>query len=295
MTSSSLSTHQRCRFSALSAALLATLLAGCVTSNPETRFNNDDPQDVCRVERGKLQETGNPFSMESFLGGLKGTLANLDRNIGKLAVSLTGFGSDYFNALSSQRSGQSPASMFTTFQGDLDRDAAQMEKTQLAFDALIDCRTKEIATVKASVKSGSLTRQGGDAKMADIRAKIAEDTRVARAIMGNLEERTANYAVAASKMGVPDARARAERAYAQKARSNSSAQKPNLDSVVDKKATQSTEAKKLAGSVTDVFAGTDRLGQKTEKLASLEKDTAFTSILIPLNMLASSRDPESSS
>jgi hypothetical protein len=278
--------------SAIIGALLATTLLGaCQTTN---RYGSDYANDVCKVQRDALQDTGNKFSGEMVVGAIKGVVggaligavvaAKTDGNIAKgiaigaVAGGLTGFGAGYFNALAKEK-GDDPTGLLALFQNDLKRDTEQIAKTQKAFDALIDCRRNEIDGVKKAVKSGKMPSKEGQAKMLEIRDKLTEDTRVAKEIQGNLQDRTAQYAVAGAKLGVPGANGKANAAFNKNGKPG--ATKPDLTPVAGGKA---PEAKKLAGSLSDAFAGAEAVDKRVDTIASLEKEadgSAFTYLLSP--------------
>lgn len=277
--------------SMLAASLLGstTMLGGCQTTN---RYQADYSNDVCKVQRDALQATGKPFAEDliagavagavggALLGGLTAAMTGGSVGqgmvVGAVAGGITGFGVGYYNALA-RKQGQTTIGLFTSLQSDAERDTAQLAKTQAAFNALVDCRKNEIASVKAAVKAKSMTRADGDARLAEIRQKFAEDIRVARDIQGNLEDRAAQYAVAGAKLGVPGAQKRAEQAYVQKAKTNASEQKPDLTLAVSTDDTKTPAAKKTAQSVSAMFAGTDSYSRSIETAnAGIDKDAQFS-------------------
>lgn len=268
---------------AVAAFLVSVALGGCTTTN---RYSADYSDDVCRTQRDALQETGNHFAEDMVagigIGAIGGAALGVATtfltggNVAQAALkgavlgAISGFAVTYYNSLT-EKGGGNPGGLFAVFQGDVARDVEEVAKTQRAFDALIDCRRREIASVKSAVKSGTLSRKDGDVKMAAIREKLAEDARVGRAIQGKLEDRTAQYAVAGAKLGLPGAKSRAERAYSQRARTNSSgaSDKPDLNAVVAHQQTRSPDAKKAGASMSSMFAGTDNVSKKADTLASL--------------------------
>lgn len=266
----------------LIAALLATSMLGACQTN---RYGSDYSNDVCRAERDSLQETGNYFAQDMIAGALKGaiggalvgglTAAVTGGNVGKavavgaVAGGVTGFGAGYFNALAKQQ-GQTPTGLFAVFQGDMEKDNAQIDKTRQAFKALIDCRKKEIASVKSGVANGSISKADGNVKMAEIRQKIGEDRRVGAEILKNLDDRTAQYAVAGAKLGVPGAKAKAQAAYTQKVNAGGgSVEQPDLSVTVSAKDRSSPEAKKAAASFTSMNAGVSNLKKDMEVASKL--------------------------
>jgi hypothetical protein len=272
----------------ISTLLATSFLGACQTTN---RYGADYSNDVCRAQRDTLQETGNHFAEDMVGGAVKGVLlgavtggltaAATGGNIGKglaigaVAGGITGFGAGYFNSLAKQK-GQDPTGLFAVFQGDMQRDAEQVAKSQAAFDALIDCRRREIDSVKVAVKGGSMPRKDGEARMVEIRQKISEDRRVAREIINKLEDRTSQYAVAGAKLGLPGAKATAEAAYNKKAKAGgASVEKPDLKLAVDSKAAQSAEAKKAGASFTGIVAGTADMSKKEVAAANLGTGDQF--------------------
>lgn len=266
--------------------LATTMLAGCQTTN---RYGADYSNDVCAAQRDALQETGNHFAEDILAGAVKGAAMGLAAgaltavvtggDVGRamvtgLAVGVAvGFGSGYFNALAKQ-SGQTPTGLFSVFQADLDRDAERLAQTQAAFDSLIACRSQEIATVKSAVKNKSMTKADGEVKMAEIRQKISEDRRVAKEIMGNVEDRSAQYAVAGAKFGDANSKKRAQ-TYAKKTN-----EKVDVDTVVAAKDKSSAEYKKMNASLTSYNASVDKLEKSDAQLAKLEGNMQFS--LLPV-------------
>ena len=198
------------------AMLLATVaslaLVGCTTQNE--RIGADDGSDRCRPQRVALDSTGNYFAEDivkgAAIGAVGGALigaltggSNAGRNalIGGLAGAAAGAAGGYWASLQQQNKDQ--ASLLTSISNDLSRENDQIDKTQLAFAQLNDCRRDEANRVRADLAAGRLTRPQAEQAMAGVKARAAEDLRIARQINAKLEERGANFQFANEQVNPP--------------------------------------------------------------------------------------------
>ncbi|MFY7960957.1 MAG: YMGG-like glycine zipper-containing protein [Elsteraceae bacterium] len=198
------------------AMLLATVaslaLVGCTTQNE--RIGADDGSDRCRPQRVALDSTGNYFAEDivkgAAIGAVGGALigaltggSNAGRNalIGGLAGAAAGAAGGYWASLQQQNKDQ--ASLLTSISNDLSRENDQIDKTQLAFAQLNDCRRDEANRVRADLAAGRLTRPQAEQAMAGVKARAAEDLRIARQINAKLEERGANFQFANEPVNPP--------------------------------------------------------------------------------------------
>ncbi len=198
------------------AMLLATIaslaLPGCTTQNE--RIGSDDGSDRCRPQRVALDSTGNYFAEDiikgaaigavggALLGALTGG-SNAGRNalIGGVAGAAAGAAGGYWASLQQQNKDQ--ATLLTNISNDLSRENDQIDKTQLAFAQLSDCRRDEANRLRADLAAGRLTRPQAEQAMAGVKARAVEDLRIARQINAKLEERGANFQFANEQVNPP--------------------------------------------------------------------------------------------
>ncbi len=138
-------------------------------STQSQRIGPDDGTDSCRPQLVALDSTGNFFGADILQGAAVGAGA------GALAGGLIGglatgnwrgaaFGAArrryhrrrhwrqhaYWNALQQQQMDQ--ASLYSHVSLDLEHENTQIDKTQLAFDALVDCRYRQAQAINADYR-----------------------------------------------------------------------------------------------------------------------------------------------
>lgn len=196
----------------------ALALPGCTTQNE--RIGADDGTDRCRPQRIALDSTGNYFAEDILKGAAVGALggaligalsggSNAMRNalIGGAAGAAVGAAGGYWASLQQQHKDQT--ALLTGISGDLARENEQIDKTQVAFAQLNDCRRDEANRVRSDLAAGRLTRPQAEQAMAGVKARAAEDLRIARQINAKLEERGANFQFANEQINPPAAPAAA--------------------------------------------------------------------------------------
>jgi outer membrane lipoprotein SlyB len=190
-------------------ATSAALLAGCVTTR-ESRIGADDGSDACRPQLVALDSTGDYFAEDiirgaaigavggaalgvlvaAASGGRGGDLAT-GAAIGAVAGGAAGAASGYFAARQQQASDQ--AALNRSIAGDLAAENAQLDRTQVAFNQLMDCRFGTAQRIRADLRSGRITRPQAEAAMADIRARTQRDIQTAQNINGRITQRGAEF------------------------------------------------------------------------------------------------------
>ncbi len=196
------------------------LLAGCVTTQAG-RIGADDGTDSCRRQLVALDSTGNFFAEDiikgavvgAVAGGLLGGLASGNWRgaaIGATAGAVAGAATGYWVAVQQQQRDQ--AGMFTQVKSDLTRENAQLDRTQVAFDNLTDCRFGQARQVRADYQAGRISRDQAQAQMALIRQRYDRDLALARTINGQIGGRQEQFADAANNLspGTKDAIERAK-------------------------------------------------------------------------------------
>jgi outer membrane lipoprotein SlyB len=187
---------------------VAALLGGCVTTQDQ-RIGAADPADQCRPYVVALDSTGNFFAEDIMKGALIGAAGGamlgglLGGNfrgvaIGAATGAIAGAATGYWMALNQQSRDQ--AVLAGRVQQDLGRENAEIDRTQQAFNALMDCRFGQAKAVRQDVAARTLTLDQGRARMDQIRAWTDRDIALARQITGRLETRGAEFEVAADNL-----------------------------------------------------------------------------------------------
>jgi outer membrane lipoprotein SlyB len=197
-------------FRRLTASLTAfALLAGCATTQAG-RIGADDGTDACRPQRVALDSTGNYYAQDmvrgaaigavsgGVLGGLIGAAATgrtrdiaIGAGAGVLAGGALGAAGGYLAA--KQRQAQDQASLSAAIGGDLANENAQIDRTQFAFNQLIDCRLMAAEAIRQDVRSGRTAPEAGRLQMADLRTRVQQDIAIARKINQQIGTRGAEF------------------------------------------------------------------------------------------------------
>lgn len=184
------------------ALLSATIvLAGCVTTQAG-RIGADDGRDVCRQYLVALDSTGDYYAEDILQGAAVGALGGAlvgglatgrwqGALIGAAVGGATGAAVGYYSAL--QRQARDQAGIFAQMSSDLTRENAQLDRTQVAFDQLSDCRLRTAATVRDAYKAGRLSREVAQAQLAEIRSRFQGDIQVAQRINQSITGRGAQF------------------------------------------------------------------------------------------------------
>jgi outer membrane lipoprotein SlyB len=186
----------------------SAMLAACTTR--DARIGANDGSDVCRAQVVALDSTGNFFGESivrgaavgavggAILGGLiaaatgrRGSDISAGAAIGAVAGGLTGGATGYFQARQQQAADQ--AALNQSIASDLAAENAQLDRTQIAFDQLMDCRFGTAQRIREDVRAGRLARPQGEAAMADVRALTQRDIQLAQTINGRIAERGAQF------------------------------------------------------------------------------------------------------
>ena len=132
------------------------------------------------------------------LGGLVGLAAGgrgrdvaIGAGIGILAGGAVGAAGGYYAAR--QRQAQDQASLSAAIGGDLASENAQIDRTQLAFNQLVDCRLMAAEAIRQDVRSGRITPQTGQLMMGELRRRAQRDIAIARQINEKIGTRGAEF------------------------------------------------------------------------------------------------------
>ncbi|MCK8782845.1 hypothetical protein M0638_00435 [Roseomonas sp. NAR14] len=178
----------------------AILVAGCTTQMQ--RIGADDGTDACRPQLVALDSTGNFFGEDivkgavtgAVVGGLIGGLASGNWRgaaIGAAAGGVAGGVGGYLAAR--QRQAQDQAALNASIAGDLYREVGELEKTQIAFDQLMDCRFGQAQQIRADYRSGRIPRAQAEAAMAVVRGRAQRDLQLAQSINERIGTRGAEF------------------------------------------------------------------------------------------------------
>jgi len=203
------------------------MLAACqgLPTTREMRIGADDGTDSCRPHLVTLDSTGNFFAEDIIKGAvigavggaLIGALVSGGRGSSIAAGAVVGGAAGalggYYAALRQQESDQ--ARLYTRVSGDLARENAEIDKTQLAFDQLMDCRWGQAEQIRADLRARRIDRAEAERRMAVVRQRAQRDVEVARRIDQKINDRSAQFVNASEEMGaVPKGRYAARQAPA---------------------------------------------------------------------------------
>jgi hypothetical protein len=196
--------------------LLCSCAPGAMTTQQQ-RIGADDGTDSCRAQLVALDSTGNFFGAAilqgaamgagagALAGGLIGGLATGNWRgaaIGALAGGVTGGviggSTAYWNSLQQQRMDQT--SLYSQVSLDLERENAQIDKTQLAFDQLVDCRYRQAQAINHDYLTHRIDRATAEAAMTLVRQRAARDVALAKMINQQIQDRGGQFGVAAGNV-----------------------------------------------------------------------------------------------
>lgn len=238
--------------------LLASCAPGQFTTQAQ-RIGSDDPTDACRQYVVALDSTGNFFGAQIVTGAAIGALGGaalgglLSGNwrgaaYGAIAGGITGGVASYWSALQQQQMNQ--VALYQRVSTDLQRENSEIDRTQLAFDELNDCRYRQAQTIRADYRAGRINRSQAEAAMADVRAHAQRDLQLARMINQRIQGRGQQFDVAVSNVGpgpippprvVPDQPVALSRAVALKVRPDPGA--PDIGRLVPRERVSVTGAR----------------------------------------------------
>jgi hypothetical protein len=182
-------------------ATSAVLLAGCVSTR-EGRIGVDDGMDACRAQVVALDSTGNFFAEDILKGAAIGAISGaalgavISGNwrgalIGAGAGAAAGAAGGYLVALQRQTADQ--AALNATLASDLERENAQLSRTQVAFNQLMDCRFFRAQQIREAYRQGRIPQAVAAAQMADLRARTQRDIQLAQTIDQRIGTRGAEF------------------------------------------------------------------------------------------------------
>ena len=207
---------------AVAAITAAAMLAACVSTR-EGRIGADDGADACRTQLVALDSTGDFYGEQiirgaaigaatgALLGGLvaaasgrRGSDVLAGAAIGAVAGGAIGGAAGYYSARQQQATDQ--ASLNRAIAGDLAAENASLDRTQIAFNQLMDCRFGTAQRIRADLRAGRISRPQAEAMMATVRGQTQRDLQLAQTINGRIGSRGEQFDTAIDNVapGVKD-------------------------------------------------------------------------------------------
>jgi len=195
----------RAGLAASSIVILGLSLGSCAQQNQHIASSQTSADDVCRAQRLALDDSQAYFAGDIVKGALIGAAGGAltgflfggnasSAAIGAASGALVGGAVGYWQ--SQQQQGGSRTDLISRMVGDMDREQQQLDRTQVNFNALVECRRASARQVNADLKAGTITREVAEQRMAGVRQLASADVAIAKRINTRLDERTANYVYA---------------------------------------------------------------------------------------------------
>lgn len=178
----------------------ALMLAGCTTQ--AGRIGLDDGRDVCRAQLVQLDSTGNFFGEDILQGAAIGAVSGAligglatgrwqGALIGAAVGGAGGAAVGYYAAV--QRQARDQQGVNQQIANDLGRENASLDRTQIAFDQLMDCRLRGAYAIREQVRTGRLDRNTATAQLGEIRQRVTGDLQLANLIGGRITSRGTQF------------------------------------------------------------------------------------------------------
>ena len=196
----------------MSVIAIAGLLSGCAPGEFSTqaqRIGPDDGTDGCHPYLVSLDSTGNFFGAQIVTGVAVGALGGAaigglatgnwrGAAFGALAGGVAGGATAYWMALQKQQMDQ--AALYQRVSSDLERENAEIDKTQIAFDQLTDCRFRQTQAIHADYRSRRISREQAEAALAVARQRAGRDLQLAQLISKQIQDRSQQFELAAGNV-----------------------------------------------------------------------------------------------
>ena len=195
------------------------MLTNCATLDPivdDMRGKlglNDDPylsdkSDICYSQRVALSDKGSTFFQDmvagavaaSAMAALGAAMSGGDARQVATAAAFAGLAGGYMVSL--QRQQQNPTLMARTAISDMQAENANIERTTVAFNNLVNCRKAEAATINQDLRAGRIGRSTAEERMAMVRAKFREDLNKASQINQKIVERSDGFVTVHNQFAV---------------------------------------------------------------------------------------------
>lgn len=194
------------------AAVVATMLGGCVTSGQSggpslARFN--DPSDDCQAHRQPLIATESKLGETMVMGAVIGSLAGAGLGAamgdgdtdavlaGAMIGGLLGGTVGYQEGLSQRHSTRE--AILTEINQDAGADAVQFSSTRGLIGSLNGCRNQQIDAIHASYDAGRIDKPQARARLDQVRRAVEQDNELVRQVLGHMARRADTYLNAARR------------------------------------------------------------------------------------------------
>lgn len=174
----------------------------------------DDGSDTCRPQQEALNNTGNFFAQNILAGAAVGAVTGAalgalgaavfggrSRDIGVAALIGGGVGAvaggvgGYWQERQRQANNDAVLAQ-RAVASDLAKENQELDRTQLAFNQLMDCRFAQRNRIFADYRAGRLTRDRANGDLQTLRGRIEQDIAIAQRINQNVGRRGAEFDVA---------------------------------------------------------------------------------------------------
>lgn len=181
---------------------LFLLLPSCAAMDPRNIGYLDDT-DPCRNQRAMLAETDDYFAQSIAAGAAIGALGGAAiavlsgrRDAGTIIGSavlggVVGGATGYW--LQARKQAQNDQALYASVLKDLHTENAQIDRTQLAFDQLVQCRRQEADRIRADFAAKRIDEATARTRLASLRQRYDQDVERARRISQNVNGRSANF------------------------------------------------------------------------------------------------------
>ncbi|MBI3516677.1 MAG: hypothetical protein HY060_21820 [Proteobacteria bacterium] len=194
----------RAGLAASSVVVLGLTLSGCAQQGGYAAASTA-ADDVCRPQRLALDDSQQFFAGDivkgALIGAAGGALTGLllggdgrSAALGAIAGATAGGFAGYWSSLQNQ--GGSRNDLISRMVGDMDREQQALDKAQVSFNALVDCRKANARQINADLREGKITREQATLQMNRVRQLSDQDIAIAKRINARVDERTANYVYA---------------------------------------------------------------------------------------------------
>lgn len=193
------------------AAVLCAALTACAggISTRTSRIGVDDGTDPCRREAVALDSSGDFFTEDILKGAVIGMLGGAAVGgiagqgwrgalLGAGAGAAVGAATGYWAAL--QRQGREQEELLDRVRRDLTRENAEIDRIQIAYDALADCRFRKAQSIRTAYAQRQIPREAAVAQMEQVRTQAQRDIQLARLISGKIAERGVQLEIAAENL-----------------------------------------------------------------------------------------------
>src|SRR4051812_21478368 len=192
----------RTGLAASSLVIVGLSLGSCAQQGQGIATASTSSDDVCRPQRLALDDSQTFFAGDIVKGALIGAAGGAltgflfggsgsSAAIGAASGALVGGAVGYWQ--SQQQQGGSRTDLISRMVGDMDREQQQLDRAQVNFNALVECRRASARQINADLKAGAITRPVAEQRMAGVRQLASADVAIAKRINAKLDERTANY------------------------------------------------------------------------------------------------------